>query len=622
MTPERWRAITAIFHAALTRDRSDREAFVATSCGDDVELRRDVVAMLAAHEEAGAFGGTPGFDDARTLVASAVSVALTPGELFAERYRIVSLIGRGGMGEVYRANDLRVGASVALKFLSSAPAQAKPIERFTREARLARQITHPNVCRVYDVGEWNGRLYLSMEYIEGDDLACLLKRVGHLPGETALDVAHQLCAGLAAAHECGILHLDLKPANVMIDARGRAIISDFGVARAADDRASTTVAGTPAYMAPEQLAGGALTVQTDLYALGLIMLEIFTGSRAAADASLAGARPSADRRALSLLPGVALDPDVERAIRDCLQREMKDRPHSALAVAAGLPRAESFSAALAAGRTPSPDSIAAARGAAAAPALVMSLTATLIAGLGTISLLNRTWLVNLAPPLAPSVLVERAQAVIRSLGYVRQPKDAAYWLTWNASYRAQALDRSSPFRPVEGDAQRTSAQLRFVYRQSPAELVPGNIFGMVLYRDPPAEVAGMVDVNLDASGRLLRLVAVPGRDESAPEAPGPFDWGPLVDHAGFRSDSLSRITANRIPPVAFDALAHWQILENGTLLRATAAAFDGKPVYFDVTPASAELERSGTDSAISRLTSDPTVVFVLTVGSQNLGTLS
>jgi hypothetical protein len=147
----------------LARDHSDRDAFVATSCGDDVELLRDVVAMLAAHEEAGAFGGTPGLDDARTLVASAVSIGLTPGELFAERYRIVSLIGRGGMGEVYRANDLRVGAPVALKFLSSAPAHAKPIERFTREARLARQITHPNVCRVYDVGEWNGRLSRSLD---------------------------------------------------------------------------------------------------------------------------------------------------------------------------------------------------------------------------------------------------------------------------------------------------------------------------------------------------------------------------------------------------------------------------------------------------------------------------
>jgi serine/threonine-protein kinase len=292
---------------------------------------------------------------------------------------------------------------------------------------------------------------------------------------------------------------------------------------------------------------------------------------------------------------------------------MKDRPHSALAVAAALPCAESFAAALAAGRTPSPDIVAAARRAAVSPALVMVLAAVLIVGLAMMSLLNRSWLMNLAPPLSPPVLVARAHEIIRSLGYLEPPEDAAYWFTWNASYRAQALDRSSPFRPVEGDPRRTSAQLRFVYRQSPAGLVPGNIFGMILYRDPPAEVAGMVDVNLDGHGRLLRLVAVPGQAESARVSPRAFDWDPLLEHAGFRSDSLSRVTPTRIPPVAYDALAEWQILENGTLRRATAAAFDGNPVYFDIESASAGVERMVGDGAMSRLTSDPTVVFVFTL---------
>jgi serine/threonine protein kinase len=614
MTPDRWRKITAIFHAALACESSDRTAFVATSCGNDVELWRDVVSMLAAHDEAGARGETPGLVDARTLIDSALGIALTPGELFAERYRIVSLLGRGGMGDVYRADDLRIGEPVALKFLSHAPAHAKRIERFIREARLARQIAHPNVCRVYDIGEWNARLYLSMEYIEGEDLECLLKRVGPLPAEKALDVAHQLCAGLAAAHERGILHLDLKPANVMIDARGRAIITDFGVARAAEEKATTTVAGTPAYMPPEQLAGGALTAQTDLYALGLLMFEIFTGSRVSADGSIVGPATTLGRGDPLLSSAVALDPAVEAAIRGCLQREMEDRPHSAMAVTAALPCAESFAAALAAGRTPSPDIVAAARRAAVSPAVVALLTTALIVGLSIISLLNRSLLANLAPPLSPSVLVARAHEIIRSLGYVHPPADGAYWFTWNDSYREQALDRSSPFRPVEGDPQRTSAKLRFVYRESPARLVPGNIFGMVLYRDPPAEVVGMVDVNLDGHGRLLRFVAVPGHAESAPlSAPRAFDWDPLLKHAGLRSDSLSSVVPTRIPPVAYDTRAEWQVAEDGLLRRATAAAFDGNPVYFDIDSASASMGGMvGDRPAMSRLTSDPTVVFVLT----------
>jgi serine/threonine protein kinase len=184
------------------------------------------------------------------------------------------------------------------------------------------------------------------------------------PRDKALDVAHQLCAGLAAAHERGVLHLDLKPANVMIDARGRAVITDFGVARGAVEQATITIAGTPGYMAPEQLAGGPLTVQTDLYALGLIVREIFTGSRARSDQS------SEDPRYGEPLPAsreVAIDPQVEAAIRTCLEREIKDRPRSALAVATALPRGEGLAAALAAGRTPSPDMVAAARREALSP---------------------------------------------------------------------------------------------------------------------------------------------------------------------------------------------------------------------------------------------------------------
>src|SRR5512138_2824934 len=139
-----------------------------------------------------------------------------PGTMLAERFRIVGLLGRGGMGEVYRADDLKLGQAVALKFLprelSSDPVRR---ERFFAEVRITRQLAHPNICRVYDIAEFDGQHFLSMEYIDGEDLASLLRRIGRLPNEKALDIARQLLAGLAAAHERGVLHRDLKPSNIM-----------------------------------------------------------------------------------------------------------------------------------------------------------------------------------------------------------------------------------------------------------------------------------------------------------------------------------------------------------------------------------------------------------------------
>ena len=143
--------------------------------------------------------------------------------MVADRYRVVLLLGRGGMGEVYGADDLRLGQRVALKFLSTQHGNDQSWrDQFYPEVRVARQVSHPNVCRVYDVGESDGRLFLSMEFVDGEDLAPLLRRIGRLPDHKAVEVAQQLCSGLAAAHRNGVLHRDLKPSNVMIDGKGRA----------------------------------------------------------------------------------------------------------------------------------------------------------------------------------------------------------------------------------------------------------------------------------------------------------------------------------------------------------------------------------------------------------------
>src|SRR5215475_3974448 len=152
---------------------------------------------------------------------SSIHGRFLPGTKIAERYRIVSLAGRGGMGEVYRADDLKLGHPVALKFLPREVKEgSRSFQHFLSEVRLSRQIAHPNVCRVYDIAEVDGQHFLSMEYIDGEDLRGLLRRIGRLPMDKGVQIAQQLCAGLAAAHEKGVLHRDLKPANVMIDGRG------------------------------------------------------------------------------------------------------------------------------------------------------------------------------------------------------------------------------------------------------------------------------------------------------------------------------------------------------------------------------------------------------------------
>src|SRR6185369_5619874 len=171
-----------------------------------------------------------------------------PGALLDGRYRIIGLLGKGGMGEVYRADDLRLGQPVALKFLPDG-LRDEPVRlaQFHNEVRTARQVSHPNVCRVYDIGEIDGQLFITMEYVDGEDLSVLLRRIGRVPEDKALEIARQICAGLAAAHERGVLHRDLKPANIMLDGAGKVRIMDFSLAAVGEVK--DIRAGTPAYMA-------------------------------------------------------------------------------------------------------------------------------------------------------------------------------------------------------------------------------------------------------------------------------------------------------------------------------------------------------------------------------------
>src|SRR5271167_4864782 len=218
---------------------------------------------------------------------------LSPAALAAlsKRYDILGEAGHGSMGNVYKARDRETGEIVALKLLKPEIASDQAMmDRFKNESLFARKITHKNVCRVHEFNRLGGIAYTSMEFVEGDSLRSVLNRFGGLPVRKALDLAQQICSGLQEAHAQGIVHRDLKPENVMIDAQGNVKIMDFGIARSmeAGTRLTGSMVGTPAYMAPEQVAGKAVDYRTDIYSLGLILYEMFTGTPAfAADNSIA-----------------------------------------------------------------------------------------------------------------------------------------------------------------------------------------------------------------------------------------------------------------------------------------------------------------------------------------------
>ncbi len=378
-----------------------------------------------------------------------------PGRLLAGRYRIIALLGKGGMGEVYRADDLTLGQAVALKFLPDEAAHDEGLlDRFRNEVRIARRVSHPNVCRVYDVGDVEGHTFFTMEYVDGEDLASLLRRIGRLPQDKALDIARQLCAGLAAAHAKAVLHRDLKPANIMLDGRGQVVITDFGLAGVADDiRGAEVRSGTPAYMAPEQLAGKEVSTRSDIYALGLVLYEVFTGKRAFAEttAGLKHAHAHADADRTPSRPSSVvkdLDPIVEKVILRCLETEPSARPATALAVAAALPGGDPLAAALAAGETPSPQLVAASgETVGLRPGVAVACLAAVLLGLavGTYLTIRYGAVEKMHLEQSPEVLAEKAHEIAARLGYGEKPADSAFGFRYNTDFSDFAeRDKKTP----------------------------------------------------------------------------------------------------------------------------------------------------------------------------------
>ena len=508
-----------------------------------------------------------------------------PGTLLGGRYRIVERLGRGGMGEVYRADDLKLGQAVALKFLppdvDRDPARLMQIHT---EVRMARQVSHPNVCRVYDVDEIDGHTFLSMEFVDGEELASLLRRFGRFSPDRALELARQLCAGLAAAHERGVVHRDLKPANVMLDGAGQVRITDFGLAGAAGEALR---AGTPAYMAPEQIAGGRVTRQSDIYALGLVLYELFTGRRAFDAKSM----PELLRQRDEGPPPPAqlvreLDPAIDRAILRCLEPDPADRPSSALGVAAALPGGDPLAAALAAGETPSPEMVAASGSTSAlAPLPAFSCLAVSLIGLVALAALSdRTLLTSYVPiDKPPAVLAERAREIARTLGYPEAPADWAWGFHSVEEYLRFSRERSDGAATRERLRAGQPAGLLFWLRTSPRSMVPIGTEEHVTLDNPPLTVSGMRSITIDTDGRLLHFHAVPPQLEGDVASPAKTDWNTLFVLAGLDASRFTPAEARWLPHSFGDERAAWEGALPGWpqhRLRLEAAAYRGRPVYF------------------------------------------
>ncbi len=321
--------LKSIFSHALELKEGEVAAYLDDACAGNLSLRAQVEEMLRQAATA---------DTAMlTDVGQAPAHALELGTTLGQRFVLKRFIGRGGMGEVYLAEDLELEVHVALKTVRAGLLGTQGVARFKREVQLSRQVTHPNICRVFDVGKEDVRgqavTFLTMEFLEGETLAHHLATKGKMSLEKAEPLVRQMAAGLAALHEKGIMHRDLKPANVML-VGSRLCIMDFGLARVfqgegSDEHYTQTgaILGTPGYMAPEQLMGETATAASDIYAMGLLIFEMVTGKKASLVDTLAAGK-------------TGLPANWEAVILGCAARDASLRPKTALEAVAGLTVAE------------------------------------------------------------------------------------------------------------------------------------------------------------------------------------------------------------------------------------------------------------------------------------------
>jgi serine/threonine protein kinase/Tfp pilus assembly protein PilF len=347
-SPEHWERLRQLFHGALGRPASDRDAYLKEACGNDPTLLAEINRLFTAHDEAGAFLEPPA---AEVLVSSRVAdskqpMSLAPGDRLGA-YEVVSLLGIGGMGEVYRACDVRLDRPVAIKILRPGiiTGDLERKQRFIHEAKAASALNHPNIITLYDIGETDGTDFIVMEYVEGKTLGELTGPRG-LPLEEAMRCAVQIADALGKAHSAGIVHRDIKPSNVMITHAGLVKVLDFGLAKPfaadlsgldvsqmptteVDTRREGMLVGTAAYMSPEQARGDRIGPASDVFSLGSLLYEMITGRRAFGADTILATLAAVLREEPVPIHEITVDvpADLEKFVARCLRKDPTRRFH-------------------------------------------------------------------------------------------------------------------------------------------------------------------------------------------------------------------------------------------------------------------------------------------------------
>jgi serine/threonine-protein kinase len=448
-----------------------------------------------------------------------------------------------------------------------------------------------------------------MEYVDGEDLASLLRRIGRLPADKAAEMARRLCLGLAAAHQKGVLHRDLKPTNIMIDGRGHVLITDFGIAAFAGQFQGTERAGTAAYMAPEQLTGSPASIHSDLYSLGLVLFEMFTGKRpfeATSIQELVAARQARPLLTASVLVK-DLDPAIDRIISKCLDPDPRARRASAFAIASAIPGEDALMAAVAAGQTPSPDMVAASGPLEGLPPrTALSCALSIVAALVLIALLSgRASLIERAHlERSADSLDESARRILRSVGQSELARDSAHGFFFTPAFLRYQNDR---FGNRWDNMPAVAPQpIAFWYRESPTYLEPHSFMccdgvpGGISLWEPAPQIPGERLLVLSTSGQLEHIEVLPPHAEDSSDNSANFDWNSAFAAAGIRMEDFQSVSPQWLPQFFADKRAAWLGSYPGGpsgSLRVEAASQRGRLVFFQTVTA---FSRPGHDEPFQR----------------------